>query len=103
MSDSRERKERWYGRCPMLSFALALVLTQSPDAGVEPEPEPFVHLSAGAEGELGVLPSGWGENGADVMFGFRPMVGMRVADVFAVPTGLFLSLRTPQGESRRIA
>lgn len=77
----------------MLSFALALLLTQSPDAGVEPEPEPFVHLSAGAEGELGVLPSGWAENGADVMFGFRPMVGMRVADVFAVQVGPLIRLR----------
>lgn len=93
MSDSREREERWYGRPPMLSFALALLLTQSPDAGVEPEPEPFVHLSAGAEGELGVLPSGWAENGADVMFGFRPMVGMRVADVFAVQVGPLIRLR----------
>ncbi len=95
MSDSREREERWYGRRPMLSFALAMLLTQSPDAGVaaEPEPEPFVHLSAGAEGELGVLPSGWAENGADVMFGFRPMVGMRVADMFAIQVGPLIRLR----------
>lgn len=52
-----------------------------------------MHLSAGAEGELGLLPSGAAENGMDVMFGFRPMVGMSVGDVFAIQLGPLIRLR----------
>ena len=81
----------------MLSFALALIVAQSPDAGVSAaaavEPEPTVHLFAGAEGELGVLPSGWDQNGLDVFFGLRPMVGMRVSEVFSIQLGPLIRLR----------
>ena len=81
----------------MLSLALAVIVAQSPDAGVlavaPTEPDPTVHLFAGAEGELGVLPSGWDQNGLDVFFGFRPMVGMSVSDVFSIQLGPLVRLR----------
>ncbi|MBL8923292.1 MAG: hypothetical protein JNJ54_30855 [Myxococcaceae bacterium] len=85
----------------MLPLALVLVLAQSPDGGVPTvvqappplDPEPTVHLSAGAEGELGLLPSGSAENGVDLMFGFRPMVGMAVGDVFSIQLGPLIRLR----------
>lgn len=80
----------------MLGSLLAVLLSQAPDAGVPGpavEPEPPVHLSAGAEAELGVLSSGWAENGLDVMFGLRPMVGMRVGEVFSVQLGPLLRFR----------
>lgn len=64
------------------------------DAGVPGlDPEPLVHLGAGAEGELGVLSSGWAENGADIIFGFRPMVSMSVTEVFSIQLGPLLRLR----------
>lgn len=81
----------------MLSLALAVIVAQSPDAGATAvavmEPESTVHLFAGAEGELGVLPSGWDQNGLDVFFGFRPMVGMSVSDVFSIQLGPLVRLR----------
>ncbi|MBE2248752.1 MAG: hypothetical protein IAE78_04315 [Myxococcus sp.] len=81
----------------MLTLAVALLLAQSPDAGVDEavpvDPEPTVHLFAGAEGELGVLSSGWAENGADVFFGLRPMLGMSVSDVFSLQLGPLIRLR----------
>lgn len=81
----------------VLPLVVALVVAQSPDAGVAApspvEPEPTVHLFAGAEGELGILPSGSAENGADVIFGFRPMVGMSVSDMFALQLGPLVRLR----------
>lgn len=83
----------------MLLVLLSALLCQSPeaapvaDAGVPLDPEPMVHLSAGAEGELGVLSSGWGENGADIIFGVRPMVGMRVAEAFSIQLGPLLRFR----------
>jgi hypothetical protein len=81
----------------VLSLALAVIVAQSPDAGATAvattEPEPTVHLFAGAEGELGVLPSGWDQNGLDVFFGFRPMVGMSVSDVFSIQLGPLVRLR----------
>jgi hypothetical protein len=85
----------------VLPLALVLVLAQSPDGGAPAsvqapapvEPEPTVHLSAGAEGELGLLPSGAAENGLDLMFGFRPMAGMAVGDVFSIQLGPLIRLR----------
>jgi hypothetical protein len=80
----------------MLSALLLVLVGQTPDAGAPPppvEPEPVVHLSAGAEAELGVLSSGWAENGLDVMFGLRPMVGMQVGEVFAIQLGPLIRFR----------
>lgn len=80
----------------MLISLVATLLAQAPDAGAPPPPaevEPPVHLSAGAEAELGVLSSGWAENGLDPLFGVRPMLGMRVGEVFSVQLGPLLRFR----------
>jgi hypothetical protein len=79
----------------VLPLALALIVSQTPDAGatVVTSPEPPVHLFAGAEVELGVLPSGAEQNGLDVFFGVRPMLGMSVSEVFSIQLGPLVRLR----------
>lgn len=81
----------------MLSLLLTALLAQSPDGGepmeAPPPPGPAVHLFAGAEAELAGLPSGWAENGLDVFVGLRPMLGMRVGEVFALQLGPLLRFR----------
>jgi hypothetical protein len=80
----------------MLSAWLLLALAQTPDAGaLEPsfESESPVHVAAGLESEVGVLPSGWRENGLDVFVGFRPMVALVVDEVVAIHLGPLVRLR----------
>jgi hypothetical protein len=90
----------------MLGALLISLLTQAPDGGsrtdggVAVEPEPLVHLSAGVEGEAGVLSSGFSTDGTvgaagglDVMVGLRPMLGLSVSDGFRLQLGPLLRLR----------
>jgi hypothetical protein len=81
------------------TLLLVLLLGQTPDGGAAApavEPEPTVHLSAGAEVEAGVLPSGFGggaAGGLDGLLGVRPMLGLSVADAFTLQLGPLLRLR----------
>ncbi len=79
----------------MLPLVALVVLTQAPDAGAPQDPVegPLVHLFAGAEAEAIGLPSGWNENGLDVFFGVRPMVGLSVGEVFSLRLGPLFRLR----------
>lgn len=59
---------------------------EAQDAGVY-EPPPVLTLRGAAEADLGFLPSGFGENGADFMTTVRPILGFTVKDIFSLELG----------------
>lgn len=67
------------------------------DAGV-PEAAPALSLRGAAEVDLGLLPSGFGENGFDLMTSLHPVIGFAVGDDFGIelgPTFRFRLIDTP--------
>jgi hypothetical protein len=54
---------------------------------------PTVTLRGAAEAEVGLFPSGFGENGADFMLALRPVAGIQVGDVFQLELGPTFRLR----------
>ena len=74
---------------------LAALDGASPDAGLAPPAEgaPTVTIRGAAEAELALLPSGFGENGADFFLTVRPVAGFGVSDVFSIELGPTFRLR----------
>lgn len=79
-------------------FALALLILAA-DAGspttaseVAPSTSP-VQWVLGLETDLGVWPSGFGENGLDLLVGLRPMAGFSVGDDFSLQVSPTFRLR----------
>ncbi len=54
---------------------------------------PTVSVRGAAEAQVGLWPSGFGANGADVMLSLRPVAGLSVGDVFALELGPTFRLR----------
>jgi hypothetical protein len=54
---------------------------------------PSVSVRGAAEAQAGLLPSGFGANGEDVMLSLRPVAGFSVSDVFALELGPTFRLR----------
>ncbi len=63
------------------------------DAGVEAEPPSPLSLHGAAEADLGLFPSGFGENGVDLTTALHPVIGFAVGDDFALEFGPTFRLR----------
>ncbi len=61
------------------------------DAGVEAPSRLSLH--GAIEADLGLFPSGFGENGADLLTTLHPVIGFAVGDVFALELGPSFRLR----------
>lgn len=64
----------------------------TPDAGVA-EPPSVLALRGAAEADLGFFPSGFGENGADLMTAIHPVIGFFVGENFGIELGPTFRLR----------
>jgi hypothetical protein len=62
-----------------------------PDAGVEAPSTLSLH--GAAEADLGLFPSGFGENGFDLMTTLHPIIGFGVGEVFSIEFGPTFRLR----------
>jgi hypothetical protein len=85
----------------MTAWTLVLVVLAAEPAAPVPAPAPAPTVPAGptvsvrgaAEAQAGLLPSGFGTNGADVMVSLRPVAGLSVGDVFSIELGPTFRLR----------
>src|SRR5512133_2297816 len=76
---------------PAQPVVTATPVPQPVDAGIEVPP--VLKLHGAAEADLGLFPTGFPENGFDVMTALHPVIGFGVGDDFGIELGPTFRLR----------